>query len=235
MYLHLDNQQPKTFGPVVDRKTLGESIAKLRTTSTIEMPREVIDDTSKTDGTLEKVVDSDKDKSTKTNKEKTALRPPSVPPNKPVTDQLQKPDSKKTQQSLLRRNEQDKTPPASSGETSNIPPQIPKRISSTSQSGVVERATPVRPQKQNAQEVPKGSVSTSPVNVGTLTMEDVCDWLDKLNLGRYRDTFLDNMVDGVILLSMDGEMLREEFEMTRFEAMKLMKFAKSGHVPKRRE
>lgn len=70
--------------------------------------------------------------------------------------------------------------------------------------------------------------------VASLTIEDVSEWLRKLKLENYSDVFKENQVDGCILMSIDEDMLKEDFHMSRFEDMKLMKFVRTGYVPRTR-
>jgi len=70
------------------------------------------------------------------------------------------------------------------------------------------------------------------VDVKSLNMEDVSDWMKKLKLEKYADIFHENQVDGYLLMLLDKQMLKTDFGMGDFDIMKLMAFAKSGHVPK---
>ena len=59
-----------------------------------------------------------------------------------------------------------------------------------------------------------------------LTVEDVTECLKQLRLGEYIECFKDEQVDGKLLLGLDEDMLQREFGMTKFHAVKLMKFAR---------
>ena len=72
------------------------------------------------------------------------------------------------------------------------------------------------------------------VDVKSLNMEDVSDWMKKLKLEKYADIFLENQVDGYLLMQLDKQMLKTDFGMGDFDIMKLTVFAKSGHAPKSR-
>ena len=72
------------------------------------------------------------------------------------------------------------------------------------------------------------------VDVKSLNMEDISDWMKKLKLEKYADLFLENQVDGFLLMQLDKQMLKDDFGMKDFDIMKLTAFAKSGHVPKSR-
>lgn len=72
------------------------------------------------------------------------------------------------------------------------------------------------------------------VDVKSLNMEDVSEWMTKLKLDKYSDSFLENQVDGYLLMQLDKQMLKDDFGMRDFDIIKLIAFAKSGHVPKSR-
>jgi len=72
------------------------------------------------------------------------------------------------------------------------------------------------------------------VDVKSLNMEDVSDWMKKLKLEKYADIFLEHQIDGYLLNQLDKQMLKTDFGMGDFDIMKLTVFAKSGHVPKSR-
>ena len=72
------------------------------------------------------------------------------------------------------------------------------------------------------------------VDVKSLTMEDVSDWIKQLKLEKYADILYENQVDGYLLMQLDKQMLKTDFGMGDFEIMKLTAFAKSGHFPKSR-
>ena len=72
------------------------------------------------------------------------------------------------------------------------------------------------------------------VDVKSLNMEDVSDWMKKLKLEKYADIFHEKQVDGYLLMQLDKQMLKTDFGMRDFDIMKLTAFAKSGHVPKSR-
>jgi hypothetical protein len=72
------------------------------------------------------------------------------------------------------------------------------------------------------------------VDIKSLTMEDVSDWMKQLKLEKYADIFYENQVDGYLLMQLDKRMLKTDFGMGDFDIMKLTAFAKSGHFPKSR-
>lgn len=73
------------------------------------------------------------------------------------------------------------------------------------------------------------------IDIADLSVEDVCEYLAKLNLEKYSDSFLVNMVDGEMLLTLNEEVLMGDFEMKKIEALRLIRFAKEGHLPKLRK
>ena len=72
------------------------------------------------------------------------------------------------------------------------------------------------------------------IDVKSLNMEDVSDWMKKLKLEKYADIFHEKQVDGYLLMQLDKQMLKTDFGMGDFDIVKLTAFAKSGHVPKSR-
>ena len=56
--------------------------------------------------------------------------------------------------------------------------------------------------------------------------------MKKLRLSKYTSLFEEQMVDGAILKEMDTELLKSDFGLTSIEAIRLVKFAKEGHIPK---
>lgn len=78
------------------------------------------------------------------------------------------------------------------------------------------------------------SVEDIPVglNIGALTVDELCRCLELLKMDRFAELFRVRMVDGCLLLDLTNETLRSEFGMTLFDATKLMKFAREGWRPK---
>lgn len=75
-------------------------------------------------------------------------------------------------------------------------------------------------------------VENSPkANIDHLTIEDVGNCLAKLKLDKYRESFKENLIDGRMLVCMDKTLLADEFNMTILEALRLLNFAKDGHIP----
>jgi hypothetical protein len=75
-----------------------------------------------------------------------------------------------------------------------------------------------------------------PVNsssdIDSLSIQDLGEYLHILNIGQYAERLADAQIDGILLRELDEQILDEEFGFKRFEAIKLMKFARRGHLPK---
>ena len=56
--------------------------------------------------------------------------------------------------------------------------------------------------------------------------------MHKLRLSKYTTLFQEQMVDGAILKDMDLDLLKSDFGLSGIEAIRLIKFAKEGHIPK---
>jgi hypothetical protein len=69
------------------------------------------------------------------------------------------------------------------------------------------------------------------MNVESLSIHEVTEYLKVLNLGQYAETFRNNMIDGMILIGLSEKMLREDFGMNGVEAFRLLKFAREGYIP----
>jgi hypothetical protein len=65
-----------------------------------------------------------------------------------------------------------------------------------------------------------------------LLIRDLGQYLHILNLGQYAEQLADAQIDGILLKELDEEILVEEFGFKRFEAIKLMTFARHGYLPK---
>ncbi|XP_053381880.1 uncharacterized protein LOC128549320 [Mercenaria mercenaria] len=68
--------------------------------------------------------------------------------------------------------------------------------------------------------------------IAELSTQEVCEYLSKLNLEQYEESFKKQMIDGAMLAELDKEILVQEFGMKKVEAIRLMKFAKEGRLPK---
>ena len=65
-----------------------------------------------------------------------------------------------------------------------------------------------------------------------MLIRDLGQYLHILNIGQYAEQLVDAQIDGILLKGLDEEILIGEFGFKRFEAIKLMKFARHGHLPK---
>lgn len=68
-------------------------------------------------------------------------------------------------------------------------------------------------------------------DVAKLSIRDVGEFLERLNLKQYVNVFKEQLVDGELLLELDREVLQKEFGMSGIEAIRLHKFARDGHLP----
>ena len=76
------------------------------------------------------------------------------------------------------------------------------------------------------------STETFSIDVAKLTIDEVSQYLKELNLGQYVDKFKQQLVDGSILLELDKDVLKQDFGLMAVEAIRLRKFAETGHVPR---
>lgn len=115
-------------------------------------------------------------------------------------------------------------------------PPIPKRPTEI-QTAKTRKPLPVPPQdetKPGTKYSPETISTTSRLStsdVGKLTIEELSQYLHSLNLSRYVDQFKAQQVDGCLLQELDETLLQDEFGLTRFESIKLTKFAKTGYMP----
>ena len=72
----------------------------------------------------------------------------------------------------------------------------------------------------------------SPSDIDSLLIRDLGEYLHILNIGQYAEQLADAQIDGILLKELNEEILLEEFGFKRFEAIKLMKFARHGYLPK---
>ncbi|XP_045180961.2 uncharacterized protein LOC123540203 [Mercenaria mercenaria] len=86
-------------------------------------------------------------------------------------------------------------------------------------------------QKQNITETSTSDVDSCK-DVAKLTIEEVSEYMRKLKLEKYIDNFKTQLIDGRTLTGLDKDMLKEDFGMKGVEALRLINFAKDGHVPK---
>ncbi|KAK3087537.1 hypothetical protein FSP39_007258 [Pinctada imbricata] len=77
-----------------------------------------------------------------------------------------------------------------------------------------------------------GGPTRPSVDVSKLSVNELAYWMKELKLEKYISPFTEQMMDGVLLQECNKNDLVSSFSMSAFEAVKLMKFAKSGHVPR---
>lgn len=65
-----------------------------------------------------------------------------------------------------------------------------------------------------------------------LSVSEVCQWLTKLGLSQYIDTFEQESVDGKLLLDLDTEMMQDLGISNSVHRKKLIKFIQDGWIPK---
>jgi hypothetical protein len=68
--------------------------------------------------------------------------------------------------------------------------------------------------------------------VSDKSVENIQDILKSLNLSKYCDAFQQHLIDGDILENLTEQVLRNDFSFMHVEAVRLMKYVRSGHVPK---
>ena len=71
-----------------------------------------------------------------------------------------------------------------------------------------------------------------PLNFSKLTPLEVNDCLRLLEMSQYLPRFMSRCVDGEMVVSLDENILINEFGFNKFDAIKMMKFAKLGYRPK---
>ena len=82
----------------------------------------------------------------------------------------------------------------------------------------------------NQSESPYGSYADLPLKVISMSVEDVTDSLKTLNMSHHVERFQEEAIDGELLMSLDEDMLTQEFNFTKYEARKMSKF-KDGWRP----
>ena len=75
-----------------------------------------------------------------------------------------------------------------------------------------------------------------PVNsssdIDSLSVQDLGLYLHIMNIDKYAGQLSDAQIDGALLKELDEQILIDEFGFKRFEAIKLMRFARNGYLPK---
>lgn len=71
----------------------------------------------------------------------------------------------------------------------------------------------------------------SHTGVKDMSVDEITYWMRRMNMAQYTDIFMINGIDGTLLKSLDEDILTREFGLTRFNAIKLLKFANEGYRP----
>lgn len=71
----------------------------------------------------------------------------------------------------------------------------------------------------------------SHTDIKDMSVDEITDWMRRMNMGQYTDVIVTNGIDGALLESLDEDILTREFGFTRFHAIKLLKFANQGYRP----
>lgn len=71
-----------------------------------------------------------------------------------------------------------------------------------------------------------------PIDIASLSVEQVSACLTVLNLSQYVRTFREQQIDGALLSCLDKDVLVSDFGFRKFDAIKLAKFARDGWRPK---
>jgi len=64
------------------------------------------------------------------------------------------------------------------------------------------------------------------------SVQNIQDILKSLNLSKYCDVFQEHLIDGDILQDLTEQALRNDCSFMHVEAIRLMKYVRTGHVPK---
>ncbi|XP_076469142.1 uncharacterized protein LOC143299681 [Babylonia areolata] len=69
--------------------------------------------------------------------------------------------------------------------------------------------------------------------LSAMSVHDIAERLERLGLRKYRKKFCSARIDGVLLLKLTEDTLREEFQMQNLELLRLGAFVSDGHIPRR--
>lgn len=69
-------------------------------------------------------------------------------------------------------------------------------------------------------------------DIRSMTITEIAERLNELNLANYIQLFKENQVDGMILANLKTDDLIQELGMKKLEAVRLKTFVESGHIPK---
>uniref|UniRef100_UPI00398EB4C3 uncharacterized protein n=1 Tax=Pristiophorus japonicus TaxID=55135 RepID=UPI00398EB4C3 len=75
------------------------------------------------------------------------------------------------------------------------------------------------------------SMSEVPDDLQHLSVDEVCDCLNLLNMGKYIETFQSQQIDGHLLFDLDRDIMQNTFGMNNFHIIKIMRF-REGWRPK---
>ncbi|OPL21276.1 hypothetical protein AM593_06587, partial [Mytilus galloprovincialis] len=75
------------------------------------------------------------------------------------------------------------------------------------------------------------STGSSESFVTEKSVQEILGILKTLNLSKYCKDFADRLVDGAVLQELNIEILRKDFNFMHVEAVRLMKYVRSGHIP----
>ena len=103
------------------------------------------------------------------------------------------------------------------------PPRTPPRSANSSSVFIFPTTVPTRSPQEEEQVYT--ILKSFPEDRTLLSVSDVEKALNALNFEKFVPSFRQNFIDGNMLTSMNSGMLQEEFGFSKFEAMKLMKFA----------
>ncbi|XP_071141972.1 uncharacterized protein [Mytilus edulis] len=76
------------------------------------------------------------------------------------------------------------------------------------------------------------SAGSSKSVVDGKSVQETLGILKKLHLSKYCKEFADQLVDSAVLQELNEEILRKDFNFMHVEAVRLMKYVRSGHIPK---
>ncbi|KAH3711613.1 hypothetical protein DPMN_071284 [Dreissena polymorpha] len=68
------------------------------------------------------------------------------------------------------------------------------------------------------------------IDVKKLSINEVCGYLKVLRLEKYESMFREDMIDGALLAELSKDISKQEFGMTVLENVRVLKFAKEGHL-----
>ncbi|XP_067665426.1 uncharacterized protein [Haliotis asinina] len=126
---------------------------------------------------------------------------------------------------------------STSSEDTTCKPTLPSRsISVPEDAGAVNENQLQRTVTGNTAvpELPprKGSTKHVAEHLKDLTIEGFSKALKELKLVKHVSTFRNHQVDGTLANEFTIDVLKTDFKLTGFESVKLMKFIKTGHIPR---